>query len=55
MNVEGKGLFDGATVVLLDDVVTAGHSIAAARRLLMAAGAKAVLAVAPGRAVNVYR
>jgi len=52
MTVTGATALIGATVVVLDDVVTTGHSIAAARRLLLVAGAKRVAAVALGRTVK---
>lgn len=42
----------GATVVILDDTVTTGNSIEAARQLLVAAGAKAVAGIGLGRTVK---
>lgn len=46
--VRGEGL-TGETVIILDDVLTTGNSIAAARHLLLAAGASRVAAVVLGR------
>lgn len=43
---------EGATVVLLDDVVTTEHSVAAARQLLAGAGAAQVAAIALARTVR---
>lgn len=42
----------GATVVILDDTVTTGHSVEAARYLITQAGAKRVAAVGLGRTVK---
>ena len=42
----------GVTVVILDDTVTTGHSVDAARILLTQAGARRVAAVALGRTVK---
>jgi predicted amidophosphoribosyltransferase len=42
------------TVILLDDTVTTGSTIAAARYLLMQAGARRIGAVALARTVKYY-
>lgn len=44
----------GETVLILDDTVTTGTSLTAARRLLANAGAKRVAAVAIGRTVQYF-
>jgi predicted amidophosphoribosyltransferase len=53
MRIRESSLVVGATVVVLDDIVSSGHSMAAARELLMRAGAARVACVAIARTVRV--
>jgi predicted amidophosphoribosyltransferase len=53
MRVNIQARLNGATVLLLDDTVTTGHSIEAARALISHAGA-AVAAVGLGRTVKYF-
>jgi predicted amidophosphoribosyltransferase len=54
MTVRQPPNLKGATVVVLDDTVTTGHSVEAARRLLIDAGATRVAAIALGRTVKYF-
>ena len=52
MTVRQPPSLRGATVVILDDTATTGHSVDAARQLITQAGTKRVAAVALGRTVK---
>ena len=52
MELSEPDIISGETVVILDDIVTSGNSIAAARQLLEVAGASRIAAVAVGRTNN---
>ena len=54
MELSEPDIISGETVVILDDIVTSGNSIAAARQLLEVASASRIAAVAVGRANNLY-
>jgi predicted amidophosphoribosyltransferase len=53
MRVRESSRVVGATIVVLDDIVSSGHSLAAARELLMRAGAERVACVAIARTARV--
>jgi phosphoribosyl transferase-like protein len=55
MRVADAARVAGATVVVLDDIVSSGQSMAAARELLMRAGAARVACVAIARTFRVAR
>ena len=54
MELSEPDIISGETVVILDDIVTSGNSIAAARQLLEVAGARRIAAVAVGRTKDLY-
>jgi predicted amidophosphoribosyltransferase len=54
MSVSDPSRVKGATVVVLDDTVTTGNSLLAARQLLSEAGADRVAAVALGRTLKYF-
>ncbi len=54
MAIPDPTIVRGQTVVIIDDIVTTGNSIAAARQLLEAASAERIAAVAIGRTRSLY-
>jgi hypothetical protein len=54
MRVTGPASVRGATIIILDDTVTTGNSIAAVRQLLVEAGARRVGAIALARTVKYF-
>jgi hypothetical protein len=54
MSVRNPSSLKGATVLVLDDTVTTGNSLTAARQLLREAGAGRVAAVGLGRTVKYF-